>query len=150
MSRVATFAALVGVCASFLIATSVAQASSAAPQSSQAVKCPKAVSQLVYRLTSVETVIESSTSYAKYAALLVSAKTAYNRIPIPQLKPACVLNVGVPAEKSMNKYIAAQNVWRQCVLAVDNCSKKVYDAPMQRLWLDAGKYLQKAINNLAD
>jgi hypothetical protein len=120
------------------------------PATPHAARCPHSVSILLDRLTAIDTELEGGMSFLKYKSLGVSAKAAYNRIPIPQLKADCLFDVGIPAEKAMNKFIAAQNTWRKCIVANANCKLALYNGPMQRFWTDAHRYLQKAINNLAD
>lgn len=127
-----------------------AQAASERPTTVSAVKCPHSMSILVDRLTEIDTELEGGTSYLNYNSILVAAKAAYNRIPIPQLKADCVIQVGVSAEKALNKYVAARNTWHRCIAAGANCKRAVYNGPIQRFWKDAHRYLQKSIDNLAD
>jgi hypothetical protein len=111
------------------------------------VSCPRPVHTWLSRTSTLDASIHAGMSFASYKSQLTSIQAAYGLVPVNQLSPACVSQVGVPLEKSMNKYIDAYNVWRKCVFA-GTCKRPAFDGPMQRFWRDADRYFQTALNNL--
>ena len=86
-------------------------------------------------------------AYEEYVAEVKKITAAYDKLPVDELTLGCVQAAGTPGEKALNRYIAASNVWTECV-EVPSCEAVTVEAPLQEEWRRASKYLSKAERGL--
>ena len=67
-------------------------------------------------------------------------KSAYESVPVDELELPCLAGVGTPAEKALNQYIEAANVWRECRADV-SCGTYTIEPRLQRKWRVASHYI---------
>jgi hypothetical protein len=82
-------------------------------------------------------------SYEQYAAEMHGVRAAYAGIPIARLTLGCLARTGAPAERALNRYTDAANVWGEC-LAKAGCTTASIEHTLQHRWRVASDYLSEA------
>jgi hypothetical protein len=87
--------------------------------------------------------LEVGLSYEDYIAAVGRVRTAYDRLPAARLELDCLIEAGTPGEKAFNQYIAAANVWGEC-LAEAGCGAASIEGRLQSKWRVASRFLSAA------
>jgi hypothetical protein len=82
-------------------------------------------------------------NFQSYSDRVGDARVAYDRIEADELDYDCINRVGVPAEKALQLYLDAYNIWNDCVSGY-NCSNDSITPKLQRKWAAATAKLDKA------
>ena len=112
--------------------------------------CPPTVSRFVDALANIDGQLNVGINFATYRAAYTRAQVAYARMPVRQLPYGCLNYVAVPAEKALNAYTVAYNIWSKCI-ATYGCDIHAagVNRRLQFRWSLAHRSLQTAENNLA-
>jgi hypothetical protein len=86
-------------------------------------------------------------SYGAYLHEVKAAQAAYDRVPVDRLRLGCLVKVGTPAERALNRYIAAANTWGDCLTSV-SCDSESVEPKLQRKWALASGRLSSAQRGL--
>ena len=87
--------------------------------------------------------LEVGLGYEDYIAEVGRVRAAYDRLPTARLELDCLIQAGTPAEKAFNEYIAAANVWGEC-LAEAGCGAASIERRLQAEWRVASRFLSAA------
>ncbi len=82
-------------------------------------------------------------SYEQYVGEMRTIRAAYDAIPTERVALGCLKAAGTPGEGGLNQYIAAGNVWTECVEA-PGCDSATIEAELQQRWRVASRDLSKA------
>jgi hypothetical protein len=82
-------------------------------------------------------------SYEEYLGEVRKLRVVYAAIPSERLELGCLLVAGTPAEKALNRYIAAANVWGEC-LTTAACDTATVEPALQHEWARASALLSTA------
>jgi hypothetical protein len=126
-------------------ATSTAPKQKAPPSSG----CLTQLDPFLKAMDNLRTRLVSGLAYEEYVDAVRVIIAAYDEVPADELALGCVQAVGTPAEKALNRYIAASNTWTDCV-EVPSCEAATVEAPLQDKWREASKYLSKAERGLSE
>ncbi len=85
--------------------------------------------------------------YQGYVDEVKAIEGTYETIPVDSLSLECLRAAGTPGEKALNRYIAAANVWTECVEA-PSCQSASIETDLQAKWREASKSLSKARRGL--
>jgi hypothetical protein len=86
-------------------------------------------------------------SYGAYLHEVKAVQAAYDRVPVDRLGLGCLVKVGTPAERALNRYIAAVNAWGDC-LTLASCDSESVEPKLQRKWALASARLSSAQKGL--
>jgi len=86
-------------------------------------------------------------TYEQYLAEVREVRDRYDRIPGDQVAIGCLLGVGAPAERALNRYLSAANEWGDC-LSVFSCDTEGIEPKLQRQWALASSLLSTAQDGL--
>jgi hypothetical protein len=86
-------------------------------------------------------------SYGAYLHEVRAVQAAYDRVPAGRLELGCLVKVGAPAERALNRYIAAANTWGDC-LTLASCDPESVEPKLQRKWALASARLSSAQRGL--
>jgi hypothetical protein len=86
-------------------------------------------------------------SYGVYLHEVKAAQAAYDRVPVGRLQLGCLVKVGTPAERALDRYIAAANTWGDCLTSV-SCDSESIEPKLQRKWALASARLSAAQRGL--
>jgi hypothetical protein len=76
-------------------------------------------------------------------------RVAYDQVPFDDMAAACIQEVGLPAERALNLYVQAGNIWNNCIGNFD-CSLDDIEPQLQRKWAVASRKLADAEQGLED
>jgi hypothetical protein len=82
-------------------------------------------------------------SYEQYVGEMRTIRDAYDAIPADRVALDCLKAAGTPGESGLNQYIAAGNVWTECV-EMPGCDSATIEAELQQRWRVASRDLSKA------
>lgn len=107
---------------------------------------PRCLSQLGGFLGSLDRLrdqLVAGVTYEQYVAELGDARAAYDKLPVKQLRLTCLREVGRTGERALNRYIAAAEIWSDCV-EVPGCQSASIEAKLQRRWRQGSRLLSRA------
>ncbi|HEX6665528.1 MAG TPA: hypothetical protein VF081_02920 [Solirubrobacterales bacterium] len=82
-------------------------------------------------------------SYRQYIGELKAVRVPYDKLPVGRLAAECLTAAAAPAERSLNKYLEAANVWGECV-EVPGCRSSSIEPELQRKWRQGADLLSSA------
>lgn len=82
-------------------------------------------------------------SYEDYLDEVRGVKVAHARVAADRLRFGCLALAGAPAERALNEYVDAVNVWGDC-LAAASCDPESVEPRLQRIWQRASDRLATA------
>lgn len=86
-------------------------------------------------------------SYADYLHAVRAARAAYDGVPVDRLELGCLVAVGTPAERALNRYADAANTWGDCLAHV-SCDSESVEPKLQHKWALASDQLSLAQKGL--
>jgi hypothetical protein len=86
-------------------------------------------------------------NYGAYLHEVRTARAAYDGVPVDRLALACLVAVGTPAERALNRYTEAANTWGDC-LASASCDSESVEPKLQHEWELASERLSSAQKGL--
>jgi hypothetical protein len=86
-------------------------------------------------------------TYEQYLGEVRQVRARYDRVPGGRLGIGCLVAAGSPAERALNRYIAAANQWGDC-LAILSCDTESIEPKLQRTWAEASDLLTAAQEGL--
>jgi hypothetical protein len=116
----------------------------AAKSSSKRETCQSQIGGFLRSLNILRRRLAIGLSYDRYLYDVRKVRTAYAEIPTDRLTLDCLINVATPAEQALNRYIAAVNIWGDC-LATPDCSSSTVEPDLQRTWRQASTFVSKAL-----
>jgi len=111
--------------------------------------CLTRLDPLLKAMDALRSSLVSGLAYEQYVGAVKKIMASYDAVPAGELTLGCVQAAGTPAEKALNRYIAAANAWTDCV-EVPTCEAVSIEAPLQTKWREASEYLSKAERGLAE
>jgi hypothetical protein len=82
-------------------------------------------------------------SYEQYVAELGTVRRTYAKVPVDALSFSCLSGPATAGEESFDGYLAAANVWGDCVSEA-GCETPGLEPRLQREWRDAARHLRAA------
>jgi hypothetical protein len=125
------------------------QAATASGQAAPANGCRAQLGGLVSAMDSLRDGLLAGLTYESYVAEVRELKDAYGRVPVERLPLGCLVAVGGPGERTLNRYVEAANTWGDC-LADASCDPGSIEGRLQRNWRLASSHLGEALEGLAD
>jgi len=105
--------------------------------------CRGRLRPLLLAMGTLRTDLAAGLSYDQYASELRRVRGAHRRIRAERLQLGCLVAAGAPAERALNRYIAAANAWGEC-LATAACETASIEPRLQAEWAWASKLLSAA------
>jgi len=99
--------------------------------------CHTAYDPLVQSLTDLQSEISVGLNYDEYGDSVRAARVKYGRVDFAGQTLACTSGVGVPAEKALNRYAEAYNIWNRCQEDVNCSGVDEIESKMQDKWTKA-------------
>ena len=109
--------------------------------------CPRPMIRFIDALRELDSRLGVGLNFSAYSDKVGNAKVAYDRIPFKKLDLDCITKVGVSAEKALNLYVDAYNIWNDCIGDI-YCSNDSITPKLQRKWAQATAKIQQARNGL--
>jgi hypothetical protein len=109
--------------------------------------CAAQLGDVLASMDKLRTRLVAGLAYEQYVDAVKSVLAIYGAVPVDELALACLRAAGTPAEKGINRYVAAGNAWTDCV-EVPSCEAASIEADLQGKWKQASGYLSKAQRGL--
>lgn len=106
-------------------------------------RCRALTAPLLRELERLRRRLVPGLDYTGYLEAMRGLRRAYDALPVERLPFACLERVARPAEQALNRYIAALNIWSDCV-AEPGCRAAAVEVPLQRRWRDAARRISRA------
>lgn len=106
--------------------------------------CHSEYDPLVQSLTDLQSEISIGLNYDEYGDAVRGVRVKYGRVDFDNTPLECTLSVGAPAEKALNRYAEAYNIWNRCQEDVNCAGVDEIDSKMQAKWTKADGQLKKA------
>lgn len=108
---------------------------SAAPKvvSSQ---CASALGPFVASLEDLDSRLGVGLNFSAYSDKVGGIKVQYDKLKPDELDAGCITLVGKPGEDALNKYVAAYNVWNDCI-GRTGCTNDSIKSTLQGDWSSA-------------
>lgn len=106
-------------------------------------RCRRSLGDFLDSMESLNNSLAVGLSYDAYLSALNHVRSTYAPISANQLPLVCLAQVASPAEQALNTYIAAANVWGDC-LATTSCDPESIEPRLQRKWREASSFLSEA------
>jgi hypothetical protein len=110
--------------------------------------CGAQLGGLLRSMDTLRTRLAIGLTYESYLHRVNGLRATYDEVPVGRLSLNC-LSTGAPAERALNEYIAAANLWGDC-LATPGCDTGNVEPKLQRHWKIASRYLSRAQRSLGD
>lgn len=111
-------------------------------------RCLGQIGGFLGRLDRVRDLLVAGLTYEEYIAELEGVRATYARIPVAELSLRCLGDAGREGERALNRYIAAAEVWSECV-EVPGCQSASIEAELRREWRRGAALLSRAEAALA-
>jgi hypothetical protein len=109
-------------------------------------KCKSQLGGIVDAEETLNSHLSVGMNYHDYTSEVGDVKAAYDQVPFKQLDFQC-LGAGLPAEKALNAYAKAANIWDTCFNDI-NCSNDSIKPQLQAQWDKAGSQAEDAKSKL--
>jgi hypothetical protein len=103
-------------------ATNTASPSSPSPVDTSAeeaaalqAQCEAALGEFVDALSELDSRLAVGMQFSEYIQAVGDVRVVYDRVVFSELDIECVTDVGVPAERALNLYVQASNLWNNCI-----------------------------------
>jgi hypothetical protein len=116
-------------------------------------ECEAQFRDLLDELAELDSRLAVGVQFDDYLDLVGDARVAYDAIPFDDLAQDCVVEVGLPAEKALNLYVKASNLWNNCVGNFNCDFDKDLEPKLQERWAEASVKLddaQEGLDELAE
>lgn len=110
--------------------------------------CEKQLSGFNRALGDLDAELNVGLNFHDYSESVRDAAVAYERIDVDDLADDCALEVGLPLEKALRKYVDAEEVWEECFERL-SCDLDSIDPKLQRLWAAAGDLIDQADDGIS-
>jgi hypothetical protein len=127
-------------------ASTAAAGPTAAPAAAAQEECGAELPGFVRSLDGLRDQLAVGLTYDQYLEFVEKLKRAYREIPVDQESAACVVAVGVPAEKALNQHIEATNAWGDCLH--EGCDVVSVEPAVKRRWNRASVLITDAQEGL--
>lgn len=114
-----------------------------------ATDCRQDLGGLLRALQNTDSRLTVGMSFDDYSDQVGEISVAYDRVPLGQLRPACITGPGIKAEKAFNSYTEAYNEWNECIGDL-YCDMDSIDSNLQDSWAKATRQLNGARSSLVD
>lgn len=103
-------------------------------------QCKDQMAGLSNALFELDSRLSVGLSFSDYSGKVADAKVAYDKLNISSLDSTCLSSVGGPEENAMNEYIAAYNLWNNCI-SDSACKNDSITTELQDHWSKAATIL---------
>lgn len=114
-----------------------------------AARCERQVGDVLAAAQELDARLDVGLSLDEYTEYVGDIAVAHDRVRVGQLDLDCLGDVAVPAERALNHYMRAQQVWEECIDDF-GCNLDSVDPQLQRLWGKATDQVTNADKGLRD
>jgi hypothetical protein len=105
-------------------------------------QCRRSLGEFLDAIESLTNTVAVGLDYDGYLSAVNRVRATYAEVEAERLSLLCLARAAGPAEAALNSYIAAANVWGECL--ADACDLGEVEPKLQRQWARASSLLGKA------
>jgi hypothetical protein len=109
--------------------------------------CGAQLTRFVRSLDGLRDQLAVGLTYDQYLENVRNLQRAYRQIPVDEEPARCVVGVGVPAERALNRHIEAANTWGDCL--AESCELSSVEPDIKRSWAGASVLITDAQEGLS-
>jgi hypothetical protein len=113
----------------------------------QTAHCRHALGDLLDATESLDNLVAVGVDYESHLSAVNHIRAVYAEVEADELPLPCLAAVAAPAERALNAYIEAANVWGEC-LADASCEDESVEPELKRLWARARAQIASAQRGL--
>jgi hypothetical protein len=110
--------------------------------------CQALMADFLSALTDLNSRVSGGLAFEEYNQQVVNIRITYERIHTASVDPACTSAVALPAERALNRYVEAVNIWNNC-RGDGGCTDDQVQPQLQAKWIEAASHIDAAETGLA-
>jgi hypothetical protein len=91
----------------------------------------------------------SGLQFEAYSRQVGDIRATYEQIETSNVETPCLTAVQLPAERALNRYVEAYNIWNNCVGNGETCNRSEVTPKLEAKWAEANLQLDAAQTGLA-
>jgi hypothetical protein len=111
--------------------------------------CRSLLGDFLASLADLDSKVAGGLRFEAYSQQVGSIRVTYERIETSSVGSDCLTAVQLPAERALNRYVEAYNIWNNCVGNGAACTEAEVMAKLQAKWAEATSQIDAAETALA-
>jgi hypothetical protein len=109
--------------------------------------CQALMADFLNALTDLNSQVSGGLAFEEYIQQVGNIRVTYERIHTASVDPACTSAVALPAERALNRYVEAVNIWNNC-RGDGGCTDDHVKPQLQAKWIEAASHIDAAETGL--
>jgi hypothetical protein len=110
--------------------------------------CRAELREFLDALTQLNSELRLGLTFDDYGPAVGDIRVTYDRIEVTNVGPECLAHVALPAEKALNRYVEADNIWKNCEDEL-SCTEEQIMPKLRSKWRQATTQIEEAESGLA-
>lgn len=110
--------------------------------------CQALLGDFLNALTDLNSRVSGGLAFEEYNQQVGNIRVTYERIHTASVDPECTSAVALPAERALNRYVEAVNIWNNC-RGDGGCTDDHVKPQLQAKWIEAASHIDVAEAALA-
>jgi hypothetical protein len=111
--------------------------------------CQSLLGDFLDALTELDSLVTSGLAFEAYSQRVGDIRVTYERIETSSVGSDCLTSVQLPAERALNRYVEAYNIWNNCVGNGPSCTEADVMTKLEAKWAEATSHIDAAETGLA-
>jgi hypothetical protein len=129
--------------------TPVASKQTEEPPPIVATDCHSLLRDFLAALTELDTQVSAGLQFEDYGQQVGDIRVTFERIETSHVESDCLSAVQLPAERALNRYVEAYNIWNNCVGNGASCAEADVMPKLEAKWAEATSQIDAAETGLA-
>jgi hypothetical protein len=109
--------------------------------------CQSLLGDFLDALTELDSLVSAGLAFEAYGQQVGDIRVTYERIETSSVGSACLMAVQLPAERALNRYVEAYNIWNNCV-GDGACTEADVMSKLEAKWAEATSNIDAAETGL--
>lgn len=109
--------------------------------------CQSLLGDFLDALTELDSLVTSGLAFEAYSQRVGDIRVTYERIETSSVGSDCLTSVQLPAERALNRYVEAYNIWNNCV-GDGACTEADVMSKLEAKWAEATSNIDAAETGL--
>ena len=114
-----------------------------------ATDCHSLLGDFLAALTELDTQVSAGLQFEDYGQQVGDIRVTFERIETSYVESDCLTAVQLPAERALNRYVEAYNIWNNCVGNGASCAEADVMPKLEAKWAEATSQIDAAETGLA-
>jgi hypothetical protein len=113
-----------------------------------ATDCHSLLGDFLAALTQLDSRVSAGLQFEDYGQQVAGIRVTFERIETSSVESDCLTTVQLPAERALNRYVEAYNIWNNCVGNGASCAKAEVMPKLEAKWAEATSQIDVAETGL--